>query len=94
LLFAKFSKNLCQRRLGGSTIPVSSFPGTGRKKHIISHFVRFCLAKSAVGSVSVCPKSFGLVLLSAVRVPAKPDERKPKHPEDVFFAMQLQGVLL
>jgi hypothetical protein len=46
------------------------------------------------GNVSVCGKCFGLVMLSAARVPGEAwDERKPKHPEDVLLAMQLQGVL-
>jgi hypothetical protein len=32
-------------------------------------------------------------MLSAARVPAKPDQRKSKHPENLFFTMQLQGAL-
>jgi hypothetical protein len=32
-------------------------------------------------------------MLSGARVPAKRDQRKSKHPDNLSFAMQLQGVL-
>jgi hypothetical protein len=32
-------------------------------------------------------------MLSGARVLAKPGRRKSKHPENLSFAMQLQGVL-
>jgi hypothetical protein len=41
------------------------------------------------------PKCFLACLLPERRAnPAKPEQRKSKDPEDVAFAMQLQGVLL